>query len=157
MKTITKIRTALIVFVALLILSGVSAFPLRTEMDFLIRHRAWFPDDLQNWILKIYTAVNRTPDLILYGTDWLAFAHIVIALFFIPVYTDPVRYKANLVVAMIACGAVFLLAFICGPIRGIPFFHQLIDCSFGLLGFIPLFFVYKKIKQLEINSQNTKS
>ena len=152
MKTLTKIRTALVIFIVLLVLSGVTAFPLRTEMDFLIRHKTAFPDFMSQWIEEIYTAVAKTPDLVLYGTDWLAFAHIIIALFFIPVYKDPVRYKANLLVAMTACGAVFLLAFICGPIRGIPFFHQLIDCSFGALGLIPLIYVYKKITQLETNS-----
>lgn len=150
MKDLTKIRIAIIVFVTLLVLSGVTAFPLRTEMDFLVANKASFPETLQNWIQKIYDAVKQTPDLVLYGTDWLAFAHIIIALFFVPVYIDPVRYKANLIVAMTACGAVFLLAFICGPIRNIPFFHQLIDCAFGFIGFFPLYFVYKKIGQLEI-------
>ena len=156
MKNLTKIRVAIVVFVSLLILSGVTAFPLRTEMDFLIAHKNSFPDSLANWIQKVYDSVKQTPDVILYGTDWLAFAHIIIALFFVPVYIDPVRYKANLVVTMTACGAVFLLAFICGPIRNIPFFHQLIDCSFGLLGFIPLWFVYKKMGQLETITHKSK-
>ena len=30
------------------------------------------------------------------------------------------------------------LALICGPIRGIPFYWRLIDCSFGVLGIVPL-------------------
>ena len=149
MKTLTQIRIALMIFIILLILSGITAFPLRTEMDFLLLHKAAFPDFISDWIGEVYQAVEKTPDLVLYGTDWLAFAHIIIALFFIPVYADPIRYKANLVVAMMACASVFPLAFICGPIRGIPFFHQLIDCSFGLFGFIPLFFVYRKIKQMK--------
>lgn len=152
MKNITKIRIALIIFIVLLLLSGITAFPLKTEMVYLYGHRDNFPGTLRGWITEVYLAIEQTPDLVLYGTDWLAFAHIIIALFFIPVYHDPVRYKANLLVAMTACVAVFLLAFICGPIRNIPFFHQLIDCSFGLFGFIPLFFVYKRIKQLETNS-----
>lgn len=153
MKDLTKIRAAIIVFVTLLTLSGVTAFPLRTEMDFLIKHKNSFPGELPNWIQAVYDAVKQTPDVVLYGTDWLAFAHIIIALFFVPVYIDPVRYKANLIVAMTACGAVFLLAFICGPIRGIPFFHQLIDCAFGFIGFFPLYFVYKKIGQLQISTK----
>ncbi|MBA3683286.1 MAG: hypothetical protein H0W73_19285 [Bacteroidetes bacterium] len=149
MKDLTKIRIAITVFIVLLVLSGVTAFPLRTELDFLIVHKNSFPDTLANWIQTVYDSVKQTPDVVLYGTDWLAFAHIIIALFFIPVYIDPIRYKANLIVAMTACGAVFLLAFICGPIRGIPFFHQLIDCAFGFIGFFPLFFVYKKINKLK--------
>jgi hypothetical protein len=150
-----KIRVMLVVFMSLLVLSGITAFPLRTEMEFLMAHKNMFPNTLAVWIETIYDAVKQTPDVVLYGTDWLAFAHIIIALFFIPVYIDPIRYKANLIVAMIACGAVFILAFVCGPIRGIPFFHQLIDCAFGFIGFFPLWFVYKKVDQLEI--QNKKS
>lgn len=148
MKTITKIRTALVIFIVLLVLSGVTAFPLRTEMDFLIRHKNAFPDFMTVWLEKIYNALNATPDLVLYGTDWLAFAHIIIALFFIPVYIDPVKYKANLLIAMVACLGVFPLAFICGPVRNIPFFHQLIDCSFGLIGISVLFFILKLINKL---------
>jgi len=144
-----KIRILLVIFMSLLILSGITAFPLRTEMDFLMMHKNRFPSSLANWIETIYNAIQQTPDVVLYGTDWLAFAHVIIALFFIPVYINPIRYKANLIVAMVACGAVFILAFVCGPIRGIPFFHQLIDCAFGFIGFFPLWFVYKKINQLE--------
>lgn len=144
-----QIRILLVAFITLLVLSGVTAFPLRTEMKFLMAHKNSFPDSLSVWIGTINNAIKQTPDVVLYGTDWLAFAHIIIALFFIPVYLDPVKNKANLIVAMVACGAVFILAFVCGPIRGIPFFHQLIDCSFGFIGFFPLWLVYRKVEQLE--------
>jgi hypothetical protein len=56
---------------------------------------------------------------------------------------------------MVACAAVFFLAFICGPIRGIPFFHQLIDCSFGFFGFFPLYYVYRKINSITIQEKTT--
>jgi hypothetical protein len=42
---------------------------------------------------------------------------------------------------MLACAGVPLLALIAGPIRGIPFYWRLIDCSFGLfcgLALLPL-------------------
>ena len=39
---------------------------------------------------------------------------------------------------MIACLLVIPLALICGPLRGIPFYWQLLDCSFGVIGLIPL-------------------
>jgi hypothetical protein len=146
MKTI---RQTLILFILLLLLSGITAFPLKAETQFLVNIREMFPEVLQNWILIVHESVWNTPDIVLYGTDWLAFAHIVIALFFIPVYFNPIRYKANLIVAMTACIGVFFPAFICGPIRGIPFFHQLIDCSFGLTGFLLLWFIYKKINSVE--------
>jgi hypothetical protein len=149
MKEKIEIRRIILAFVVLLVLSGITAFPLKTEMAFLVKHLNWFSDYLQIWILKVHESVMATPDVVLYGTDWLAFAHIVISLFFIPVYIHPVKYKLNIVVGMVACLGVFPLAFICGPIRGIPFFHQLIDCSFGVGGMILLYVVYKKINRLQ--------
>ncbi|MCC6372725.1 MAG: hypothetical protein IT236_17100 [Bacteroidia bacterium] len=144
-----KVRIILLAFVTLLVLSGVTAFPLRTEMAFLMQHKHTFPQHLGQWIEQVYDAINATPDVVLYGTDWLAFAHIIIALFFVPVYLHPVRYKANVLVGMAACLAVFPLAFICGPIRGIPFFHQIIDCCFGVGGILVLYYLYKSINRLE--------
>jgi hypothetical protein len=41
------------------------------------------------------------------------------------------------------------MALIFGPIRQIPFFWQLIDCSFGVFGFIPLWLVRRWIVRLE--------
>lgn len=146
MKTI---RIRLLLFVALLVLSGVTAFPLRTEMEFLITHKHWLPSFSVFWVEDVYKAIEHTPELVLYGTDWLAFAHIIIALFFIPVYINPVKYRINIDIGLIACLAVFPLAFICGPIRGIPFFHQLIDCCFGIGGIVFLYFIRQHILNLE--------
>ncbi|MBA3665170.1 MAG: hypothetical protein H0W61_13305 [Bacteroidetes bacterium] len=154
MKTTTKLKRVLLCFILLLVISGLTAFPVRTEIDFLIKHIGSFPPALQEWIKHLKSSIDATPDVILYGTDWLAFAHIVIAMFFIPVYLDPVKYKLNVIVGMIACLGVFPLAFICGPIRGIPFFHQLIDCSFGLGGIALLFWVYTLINQIERKKLN---
>jgi hypothetical protein len=156
MKNITKIRIVLGTFVVLLILSGVTAFPVRTEINFLVRHIASFPLFLQAWILQLEGVISATPDIILYGTDWLAFAHIIISMFFVPVFFDPVKHKSNVIIGMIACLAVFPLAFICGPVRGIPFFHQLIDCAFGVGGIALLYYVYKKITVLEKRHLITK-
>jgi hypothetical protein len=49
---------------------------------------------------------------------------------------------------MIACALVIPFAFIMGSLRGIPFGWRLIDCSFGVLGMIPLWFCRRLIKQL---------
>jgi hypothetical protein len=65
------------------------------------------------------------------------------------VFIDPVKHRVNVLIGIIACIGVFPLAFICGPIRGIPFFHQLIDCSFGLFGALFLFAIYRSILKLK--------
>ena len=153
-KEIKQIRAIVIVFITLLALSGITAFPIRGELAFLEIHKGVFPLPFQNWIDFLFQSVQQTPDAILYGTDWLAFAHLIISIFFIGVYIDPVKNKFNVIVGIIACIAVFPLAFIMGPVRGIPFFHQLIDCSFGLLGLIPLTIIYLKIKKIEYENLN---
>ena len=145
-------------FIILLILSGVTAFPLVSEVNWMVENISLFPSYFHGWIYTVYNSVTSTPSIVLYGTDWLAFAHIIIALFFVGVYINPVRNKFTIDVGIIACIAVFPLAFICGPIRNIPFYHQIIDCCFGAIGLIPLIYIRNKINAIEKieNNLNTK-
>jgi hypothetical protein len=85
---------------------------------------------------------------IAYGTDWLAFGHFIIALFFIGPLRDPVRNAWVLRVGIFACAAVIPLALICGALREIPFAWRLLDCSFGVLGAIPLLYCLHLTKKL---------
>ena len=91
---------------------------------------------------------GREYPFLAYGTDWLAFAHLVIAVAFWGPLRDPVRNIWVVEFGMIACLLVIPLALICGPIRGIPFCWQLIDCSFGVFGLIPLAIVRRLILSL---------
>ena len=147
-----RIRRLTLVFVVFLVMSGVTAFPLHWELGLL--NDWWGSGDgwLAGWIRKVYEGVDFTSQhypYLHYGTDWLAFAHIVIASAFIGVWRDPVRNRWVIEWAMLACLMVFPLAFIMGPIRGIPFVWQLIDCSFGLLGLLPLFYLRRLTLNLE--------
>ncbi len=151
----TSIQNHLRVFMLALLLSGITAFPIRSELHWLNDYACYFPNPLQDWIRFLHDTVKSSNDVLLYGTDWLAFAHIVICLFFIPVYYQPQRYKANVVMGMFACLLIFPLAFVCGHIRHIPFFHQLIDCSFGLIGFLYLYYILRKINRLNPDSHAT--
>jgi hypothetical protein len=140
------------VFMILLILSGVTAFPLEWEMKVLTSGAEYFPDYLNAWLDKVYTGIretNRNYPFMAYGTDWLAFAHITIAVFFIGVLKDPVRNIFIIQAGMINSILVFPLAFIAGPIREIPTAWLFIDCSFGVFSFLLLWLCYKKIKKLE--------
>lgn len=152
-----RIRSWIILFIVFLIVSGITAFPIETELSIFMAHSSSFPQFVQNWLSIIYNAVKETNTAypyLSYGTDWLAFAHIVIATVFIGPLKDPVRNIWVIQFGMIACVMIFPLALIAGPIRHIPFYWQLIDCSFGVLGIIPLYITYKFIKQLE-NTQIT--
>ena len=50
---------------------------------------------------------------------------------------------------LIACVLVLPMALVFGPLRAIPFFWCLIDCSFGVVGFIPLWVARHHILRLE--------
>lgn len=84
-----------------------------------------------------------------YGTDWLAFAHLVIAVAFIGPYRDPVRNSWVVTFGIIACIGIIPLALIAGAVRGIPLYWRLIDCSFGVFGAIPLWLVRRDIAMLQ--------
>ena len=148
--TLRRYRLVLGVFIIGLVLSGVTAFPLLHELELLGRILG-IPADaapsslsgLQFWIATVRDGLRATYasyPWLAYGTDWLAFAHIIIALFFIGPWRDPVPNAWVLKTGLVACAAVLLLALICGPIRGIPFYWRLIDCSFGIFGCLPLLY-----------------
>ena len=147
-----KIKRWIMFFIVALILSGITAFPIESQLAIAMNHLDSFPLTIQQWLSTIYHAVKTTNDkfpYLAYGTDWLAFAHIVIATAFIGPLLDPVRNIWVIQFGIISCIMVFPLALIAGPIRQIPFFWQLIDCSFGVLGIIPLYICYRNIKKLE--------
>lgn len=147
-----QIKNLIILFIICLIISGVTAFPIETELAILNENISSFPHNFQNWINEVYLAVKNINDnspYLSYGTDWLAFAHIVIAVAFIGPLKDPLKNIWVIHFGMIACVMVFPLAFIAGPIRKIPFYWQLIDCSFGVFGFALLYFCNRQILKLE--------
>ena len=67
---------------------------------------------------------------------------------FIGTLKNPVKNIWVIEFGIIACVMIFSLALIAGSIRDIPFFWQLIDCSFGAIGLVPLIICYLKIKNL---------
>ena len=146
-----QIRQLILFFIASITISGITAFPIETELELVYKHIDAFPRFLQDWLTMVYQAVkvtNANYPFLAYGTDWLAFAHLIIAILFIGPLRDPVRNIWIIQWGMICCVGVFPLAFIAGAIRGIPFYWQLVDCSFGVVGFILLFICYTKIKKL---------
>lgn len=155
-----RIRLALAIFIAGLVLSGITAFPLQLELEWFTSLRgigsaADAGTSFDRWIITVRDGLAATYaeyPWMGYGTDWLAFAHLIIALFFIPVWQDPVRNVATLRVGVAACILVIPLALICGEIRQIPFGWRLIDCSFGILGLVPLLYALKLTRQIEPQS-----
>ncbi|WP_175439247.1 hypothetical protein [Streptomyces vilmorinianum] len=154
-----RIRVWLVVFIVCLVLSGATAFPLVTELrlaeDALTSWAGPLADafpGLLEWIQRVRQGTDVAGaqyPFLLYGTDWLAFAHLVIAVAFYGPYRDPVRNIWVIEFGMIACAGIIPLALICGPIRDIPFWWTVIDMSFGVFGIVPLLVVRRMIKRLE--------
>lgn len=155
---ICRFRIILGLFIAGLIVSGVTAFPLLTEMKLLV---SWLGlgdavsptghDGLTFWILTVKCGLEDMYGhypWIAYGTDWLAFGHIVIAMFFIGPMIRPAEARSAIWAGIAACFLVIPLALICGPVRGIPLYWRLIDCSFGVFGAVPLFYCLKLLKRI---------
>lgn len=158
-ELLRQIRRLLAIFMTGLVVSGMTAFPLETEAGWL----RWVVanlaphSDLDAWVSLVHSALqdtnNRYP-FMAYGTDWLAFAHLVIAMAFIGPWHDPVKNIWVIEFGMLACLAIFPLACIAGAYRHIPWFWRGIDCSFGVVGFWVLCTCYRKVKTLAILEDN---
>jgi hypothetical protein len=155
-----RIRFLLTFFIIGLALSGLTALPLEWELNLLAKWLgasasevpADFGSGLTYWIVTVRNGLRATYaayPFIAYGTDWLAFAHVMIAVAFIGPLRDPVRNIWVITFGMIACVAIIPTVLICGALRGIPFYWQLIDCSFGIVGIVPLWLCYRYARELE--------
>jgi len=154
-----RIRFWLVLFIVGLVLSGVTAFPLQTELGWVAAglHHSWMQPTatsihLLPWIDRVQQALavtNASYPFLAYGTDWLAFAHLMIAIAFIGPYRDPVRNQWVITFGLIACAAVIPLALVAGQVRGIPFGWRMIDCSFGIVGSFPLLRCKRLVEAME--------
>lgn len=146
-----RVRLLVLFFMMALVFSGLTAIPVLQELNVLL---GLLPAQgaLTELLLKVRNAmleVNNRFGFLQYGFDWLAFSHLVIAVAFIGVLRNPVRNKWVLEFGLIACIMVLPFALVMGALRGLPLWWRLIDCSFGVLGFIPLWFARRYVVQLE--------
>lgn len=157
-----RIRLLLYFFITALFLSGLTAFPLRQELALVQQIiqgpvRPWLWPPLVQWLeyvnAGLQDAYSRYPFLA-YGTDWLAFAHLVIALAFFGVLRDPVRNLWVVEWGMIACALVIPLALVSGALRDIPLLWRLLDSSFGIFGIMPLYLCWRYIHRFAQLSGN---
>lgn len=149
-----RIRILLLIFITGLVLSGITAFPLEKELAWAEKFlaSAYPGSDIFQWIKVARQGVQETNGrypFMAYGTDWLAFAHLVIATAFIGPWRDPLRNIWVVEFGIIACVSVFPLAFIAGEVREVPFFWRVFDCLFGAVGGSILVCCYRDIKKLE--------
>ena len=152
-QQLRRIRLLIALVIAGLIGSGISTFPLLRESALLEQLvRAWgLPPFIVTWIAQVHaglTEIYAAHPFIGYGTDWLGFGHIAIAIFMIGALIDPVRNIWLIHAAMLACILVVPTALICGAVREIPLWWRAVDSAFGIIGFIPLWIASRMIRQL---------
>ena len=154
-----RIKVLTWLFITGLVMSGATAIPLEWELDLLTNRfgitgqtSAMANSEVVRWLLTARAALQEVSvkhPLLFYGTDWLAFGHIVIAIAFVGALRDPVRNRWLFDFGLIACVLVIPYALVFGAIRASPFWWRLIDCSFGVFGFIPMWFCRKWARELE--------
>jgi len=155
LKNLRWIRFWLGIVIFGLVLSGATAIPLVQEIGFLhrvVHSREIFGPEIREWIQAVYAGLldtNARYHFLFYGTDWLAFGHFAIAIAFIGPMRDPVRNIWVIEFGIISCLLLIPYALVFGALRGIPFWWRLIDCAFGVFGFIPLWLPWRATKKLQ--------
>lgn len=144
-----QINFAIVFFMVSLAISGITAMPAREGISFLVNVVPASWTFFSGFLMHVREAVFTCDPVLFYGYDWLAFAHIVIAVLFYGVIKDPVRNIWVVEFGMIACMLIIPFAFTMGTVRGIPIWWRLVDCSFGVVGIIPLLFVHRRIQELQ--------
>jgi len=160
-SSLRQVRWLLGLFIAGLVVSGLTALPLEAEVSGMVNASGARELVANNpagapawsvWLVRVETAlraVHHDYPFLAYGTDWLAFGHLMIALAFVGAWRDPVRNVWLFHFGLIACALVVPWAMVWGAVRGIPFWWRLMDCSFGVLGAIPLWWALRKTRRLE--------
>jgi len=139
-----RLRWLTAFFILGLVLSGATAIPLETELNWIVGWMGVYehtPTPLDQWLLRVTDALHdmniRYP-FMAYGGDWLAFGHFMIALVFVWAWREPVRHRWLFDYGLVACALVIPFAMFFGAARGIPFWWRMVDCSFGIFGAMPL-------------------
>jgi hypothetical protein len=138
-----------------LFISGVTVWPALTELKIAVR--VFWGDaapsgELHAFVLKVIEALETTNSqypFMLYAHDWLAFAHVMLAILFAGAAKDPVRNKWIVQCGLIMCASVPVLACVCIPLRNLPSFWFWIDFAFAPGAAVPLIIALLDIRALE--------
>lgn len=158
-QLLRRIRWLTAIVMAGLVISGLTALPLEWELrqghrwvGSLLPGRPDDPFSVAGWFERVrlgVAEVSQKHPFIWLGTDWLAFAHLVIAISFVGAWRDPVRNRWLFTYGLVACALVVPGAMAFGALRGTPWFWRLIDASFGILGAVPLWYARRHTMELE--------
>lgn len=136
-----------------LVIAGATAFFIPWGVDLIVTHSplpkwinqtAWL-----NYVLNGVIQIDKSFDFIWYGTDWMAFAHLLFAILFYGLYKDPIRNKWLVSFGLIACVAIAPIAIGFGHLRGIPLIWQFLDMAFGVIAGAFLLRIKSLIQSIE--------
>jgi len=120
-----------------LILSGLTTYFIPKGVHFIVADiKLGLLINKVEWLNHIDQGVQhieKNYPFMYYGTDWMAFAHLLFAVLYYGLYKDPIRNQWLIKFGLFVSVAIFPLALILGPIRHIPLIWQLLDCSFGVV------------------------
>jgi hypothetical protein len=138
-----------------LFVSGVTVWPAVPELK-AAAHIAWGAGEpsgvLHPFVLRAIQgleSVQASYPFLLYAHDWLAFAHIVLAILFAGAIRDPVRNVWIVQCGLIMCALIPVLAGICVPLRGLPGCWFWFDCAFAPAAGVPLWIALRDVRQFE--------
>ena len=160
MRKLTRAKWMLAIVAAGLFLSGVTVWPAVSELRAgvsLIWGNEVATGELHGFILRAIAGLEETKmryPFMLYAHDWLAFAHIMLAMLFAGAIRDPVRNKWVVQAGLIMCLSVPVLAGICIPLRGLPVWWFWIDFAFAPSAALPLWIALHDIKRIEEVGKN---
>lgn len=156
-------RVMLAIVAGGLFISGATIFPALPELRLFVR-LVWGagppgdPGSLHAWVLGCIEAIARTSrdaPCLFYAGDWLAFAHIMLAVLFLGAARDPARNVWVVRFGLLCCLGILPVAWICGPLRGIPPAWRLIDTAFAPLAAAPLLRALVLIRRIEGDAAGT--
>jgi hypothetical protein len=104
------------------------------------------------WITLVQKALADTKakyPFMFYGTDWVAFAHIVMVIACLGPLRDPVRNIWVLQFGLIGCTLMIPMTLLSGVARGLPWSWQLFDCVIAVAGAIIFLMCYRYARQME--------
>ena len=144
-----------------LLVSGITVWPAVTELKLAVRI-AWGDSEpngvLHSFVLRAIEgieAVEAEYPFMFYAHDWLAFAHIVLAILFAGAIRDPVRNVWIVQCGLMMCVLVPVLAGICIPIRGLPPVWFWIDSAFAPAAGVPLWIALRDIRKAEAEMEGS--
>jgi hypothetical protein len=155
MNALGRVKLMLGIVAFGLFVSGVTVWPAVWELKTAV-HLVWGDgpptSTIHGFVVRSIAALvdvdSRYPFL-LYAHDWLAFAHVMLAILFAGAARDPVRNVWIVQCGLIMCALVPVLAGICIPLRGIPMVWFWIDAAFAPGAALPLWIALRGIRRIE--------